>query len=86
MTRIKKAKPNNKAQKITPSEAAKFARLCLSHTPEGDEAARTFLQMFRRAWLGGRILSVERVQRLYPILVEINAEIDEFDRRDARRR
>lgn len=86
MTRTSRTKTKTKTTKISPAEAAKFAKLCFTDTPEGMQAARTFLQMFRRAWLKGRILSVERVKRLYPVFVEICAEIDEAERREARGR
>ena len=79
MTKIK-----TRTKRTTSAEAAKFARLCLTNTPEGMQAAQTFIRMFRRAFREGRILTLERIKALYPSLVEINDEVDQTARREAR--
>lgn len=85
MTRTK-SRSKTIVRKTTAAQAAKFARLCITNTPEGMEAARTFSKMYLRAFREGRLLTPERVAVLYPVLAEINAEIDQTAQREVRSR
>ncbi|MGH9936047.1 MAG: hypothetical protein ACREAM_07365 [Blastocatellia bacterium] len=76
-----------KATTITPAEARKFAELRHSGTPEGMEAYQRYCRLLSRAVREGRIGEPRHIEVLYPLAVEIRAELGEIEiaERDERR-
>ena len=66
--------------RISKKEALEFASLCRSNTPEGKEAYSRYCRAFRRAYDEGTIGLLERIAEFWPLIKEVNDEIDEMER------
>ncbi len=64
---------------ITQAQAEEFAALATSGTEEGKAAYMHYSKMLRRAIEQGRVGLYERIVALYPIVVDVNDEIDEIN-------
>ncbi|HZF41322.1 MAG TPA: hypothetical protein VE715_21040 [Blastocatellia bacterium] len=58
-------------------EAERIAELARSQTPEGQQAYTEYCNLLERAVREGQIGRSDRILQLYPIVREINDEIDE---------
>ncbi len=67
-------------------EADRLASLATTHTPASQQAHEEFSQALARAVKHGRVWTPERVRSLWPILAEINSEIDHTEVPEARTR
>ncbi len=65
--------------RISKKEALEFAKLCRSNTPEGREAYGRYCRAFRRAYDEGTIGFLERIAEFWPLIKEVNDEIDEME-------
>lgn len=63
-------------------EAERIADLVERNTPEATLVYSEYCHMFERAINEGRIGDTDRIRALYPIIHEINQEIDEIEEED----
>lgn len=66
-------------RRVTQQEALRFARRCHAGTPEGRAAYKEFSRMLRRAISEGQVGFESRIAELWPLVKEVNDEIDEME-------